>query len=140
MVIDKSLVDWKSLEGEGWDNLLLGNGFSINIWGEFGYKSLYDLAKGTQVDHPLEQKTVALFEHLRTTNFEDVLRVLYHAKLVDQQLGEPQQNDIIHLYENTKKALGSAVKYAHIPPNRADSAVINNGMWDFIKSSLPTTI
>ncbi len=85
------------------ENLLLGNGFSINIWEKFGYGTLFDLAKSDRVDVQLEAEGLALFDHLNSSNFEDVLRILYHAKLVDEQLGEPQKEGIQHLYENTKK-------------------------------------
>lgn len=123
--IDENLVQWDELSELGWENLLLGNGFSINIWEKFGYGTLFDLAKSDRVDVQLEAEGLALFDHLNSSNFEDVLRILYHAKLVDEQLGEPQKENIQRLYENTKNALGSAVNYAHIAPGVADVAEIN---------------
>ena len=53
------------------------------------------------------------------------MRILYHAKLVDEQLGSPQDAEITALYEGAKNALGSAVNFAHIPPALADVAEIN---------------
>ena len=105
LTIDESLVDWDEISSMDWGSLLIGNGFSINIWKRFGYDNLFDLAKGDVVDTPLSVKELALFEHLDSTNFEDVLRVLYHAKIVDEQLGNPQKVDINNLYKNTKNSL-----------------------------------
>ena len=34
--IDQNLVEWEELSELEWKNLLLGNGFSINIWSRFG--------------------------------------------------------------------------------------------------------
>lgn len=124
--INEELVNCDEISEGSWKNLLLGNGFSINIWERFGYGSLFNLAKGSLVDERLSKKSLALFDQLQSSNFEDVLRVLYHAKIVDEQLGSPQESSINKLYENTKKALGSAVTYAHIPPNTANVLEINH--------------
>lgn len=124
--IDENLVEWDELSSQDWKSLLIGNGFSINVWSKFGYGTLYDLAKSTDVDAPLSDKEIALFDHLGSSNFEDVLRILYHAKIVDEQLGSPQKADIDQLYVNTKNALASAVNFAHIAPNLIDAQKINN--------------
>lgn len=123
--IDENLVEWDELSSQDWKNLLVGNGFSINIWENFGYGTLYELAKSDVVDSPLSEKEECLFDHLGSSNFEDVLRILYHAKIVDEQLGDPQKENINNLYINTKCALACAVNYAHIPPNRINAAEIN---------------
>lgn len=124
--IDENLLEWGELSSQDWKNLLVGNGFSINIWEKFGYGTLYELAKSDAVDVPLSDKEIALFNHLGSSNFEDVLRILYHAKLVDEQLGSPQQEEINSLYINTKNALASAVSYAHIPHISTSALEINN--------------
>ncbi|MFT6909378.1 MAG: hypothetical protein ACJAS1_006094 [Oleiphilaceae bacterium] len=124
--IDENLVKWSELSSQDWKNLLIGNGFSINIWEKFGYGTLYDLAKSEDVDSPLSEKEVALFDHIGSSNFEDVLRILYHAKVVDEQLGDPQKEEINTLYVNTKNALAAAVNYAHIPSDSISAAEINN--------------
>jgi hypothetical protein len=123
--IDENLIEWDEISDSQWKNLLLGNGFSINIWSKFGYGTLFELAKSEDVELPLSEGGKALFEHLESSNFEDVLRILYHAKLVDEQLGNPQENDIDSLYTNTKNALASAVNFAHVPPNISDTETIN---------------
>ncbi|WLQ16404.1 DUF4917 family protein [Hahella aquimaris] len=126
--IDQNLVDWDELSELEWRNLLLGNGFSINIWRRFGYGTLFELARREDINHPLNAQSLALFEHIGSTNFEEVLRVLYHAKIVDQQLGNPQEVEITALYESVNNALGSAVNFAHIPRELADVSEINTGL------------
>lgn len=123
--IDENLVEWEELSKLEWKNLLLGNGFSINIWSRFGYGTLFEVAQKEDIDHQLTAQSLALFEHVGSANFEDVLRILYHAKLVDEQLGSPQDAEITALYEGAKNALGSAVNFAHIPPALANVAEIN---------------
>jgi hypothetical protein len=124
--VDANLLDWNEISDGEWKNIILGNGFSINIWEKFGYKTLFELAKSKDTDEPLNEDCIALFNHLGSTNFEDVLRIIYHAKLVDNQLGSPQKDEIDFLYNNTKKALASAVNFAHLPANLADMKTINS--------------
>lgn len=129
--IDPHLIAWIEIEDNSWKSLLLGNGFSINIWDRFGYKSLYEVAKGDEVKNPLDAQSVALFEKLSSNNFEDVLRVLFHARLVDEQLGAPQIASIEALYASTKNALAAAVNYSHVPHGIASLAKINHAFRNF---------
>lgn len=129
--IDHHLLDWQEIEGDGWESLLLGNGFSINIWERFGYNSLYEVAQSNDIETTLSQESIALFDHIGSSNFEDVLRILYHAKLVDQQLGNPQHDQIDQLYTNTKNSLAAAVNYAHVPPDFASIPAINQSLRSF---------
>ncbi|EJN18690.1 DUF4917 family protein [Pseudomonas sp. GM80] len=115
--VDSALLDWGEIAGDEWNGLLLGNGFSINIWSEFNYPSLFSVAQRVGLRPHLVRETLALFEHLRSSNFEDVLRVLYHSHLVDHQLGSPQVEQIEGLYSNTKNSLSAAVNFAHVPPD-----------------------
>jgi hypothetical protein len=129
--IDHHLLDWKEIKGDDWDSLLLGNGFSINIWGRFNYNSLYEMAQSQDVETRLNKESIALFEHIKSSNFEDVLRILYHSKLVDEQLGNPQHDQIDQLYINTKNSLAAAVNYAHIPPDFHSMPAINEALRGF---------
>jgi len=58
----RELVDWRTLEdlGHGWKSLLLGNGFSINIWKRFEYGSLFDISKRKDIGECLDEKSIAL--------------------------------------------------------------------------------
>jgi Domain of unknown function (DUF4917) len=129
--IDSHLIAWNEIESTSWKSLLLGNGFSINIWGRFAYKSLYEVAKLAEVQSPLDAQSVALFEKLNSSNFEDVLRVLFHARLVDELLGLPQSASIDTLYTSTKNALAAAVNYSHVPHNIDGLAAINEAFRNF---------
>ena len=40
--IDENLIDWKEITDHEWESIILGNGFSINIWEKFGYGTLYE--------------------------------------------------------------------------------------------------
>jgi hypothetical protein len=84
---NESLKKWDNLPTKEFKSLLLGNGFSINIWEKFNYDSLLELAKRESCDRKLPDEVVNLFTDLGSSNFEDVLRILYHAMLVDSQLG-----------------------------------------------------
>lgn len=123
--IDEHLIGWDEIAGVGWNSLLIGNGFSINVWQKFGYGTLYELAQTERIEHRLSADSIALFERIGSENFEDVLRVLFHAKLVDEQLGGLQEDRISDLYANTKNALAAAVNFAHVPHGMANVERIN---------------
>ena len=70
------LYRWDEIEEKGWDNLLLGNGFSINLSKKFDYKSLFQYAQDNGI---LSEKSQKLFEKFETKNFEEVLNKLYYT-------------------------------------------------------------
>lgn len=129
--VDSNLLDWEEIAKDKWGSLLLGNGFSINIWKEFNYPTLFQVAQRPTVKPNLMQESLALFEHLNSTNFEDVLRILYHSKLVDEQIGSPQAKQIDSLYSNTKNSLSAAVNYAHVPPDFRGLTELNSFFYKF---------
>ena len=129
--IDSHLVPWADLETQSWGSLLLGNGFSINIWSRFGYKSLFDVAKGDDIQPSLDESSVELFKKLGTSNFEDVLRALYYARMVDEQLNSPQQKEISALYSGIKNSLAGAVNYAHVPHGFTGLPAVNQAFRTF---------
>jgi hypothetical protein len=126
--IDPHLAAWQELEPYGWRSLLLGNGFSINIWERFAYTSLFNVATSGDVDPVLD---ATMFEKLGTSNFEDVLRALYHARIVDEQLNSPQRNEIEAIYSRTKNSLAAAVNFAHVPHGITALLLINNAFRSF---------
>ena len=82
---DKKLFDWNDIKNgyEGY-GIFLGNGFSQNIWKNFGYTSLFHLASNGEfkTKSPLEMSDINLFRQLKTENFETVLSALVTCKLV----------------------------------------------------------
>lgn len=129
--IDPHLVAWQEIVDDSWKSLLLGNGFSINIWPKFDYRSLFEVAKNEAINSQLNANSIALFGRLKSTNFEDVLRVLFHARLVDEQLNSPQKAAIDALYTNTKNALSAAVNYSHVPTRFDGLLTINRAFRAF---------
>lgn len=126
--IDSHLVAWPDIKPEDWRSLLLGNGFSINVWKRFAYTSLFDVATSGKV-RPILDTT--LFDKLGTNNFEEVLRALYHARIVDEQLNSPQRQEIEDIYSRTKKSLAAAVNLAHVPHGFAGLPEINTAFRNF---------
>ena len=57
-----------------WDNLLLGNGFSCNIWENYSYTSLLNFSKENMIEPILKESVLKIFKDLKTTNFEEVLK------------------------------------------------------------------
>ena len=96
--------EWKNEK----NSLLLGNGFSINIHHGFQYNSLLDNIdknKGLMYPHARD-----IFNKLDTSNFEEILRVVYHAYLVNFY----NLDAIKTLYLNIRKALIESVKLSHV--------------------------
>jgi hypothetical protein len=61
------LEKWSDVEdGTKWPTLLVGNGASVNLWGDFAYPSLYERAV-------LSAVAQAVFADLGVTNFETAL-------------------------------------------------------------------
>lgn len=112
--IDDALPHWDEIESLcEWSGLLLGNGFSQNIWARFGYKSLFETASqgGAQ---QLSAQDLALFHGLNTHNFEVVLSALSTSKLVANALA--QNADLLTARENSiRSALIAAVHDVHVP-------------------------
>lgn len=119
--LDHSLEDWADL---GWDeqglgtrpSLLIGNGFSQNIWPGFKYDSLFNRASQNNIIR-LADTDMAIFKAFRTDNFEDILRVLAESKAVSAVLN--QDCKLLQRHENRiREALIQAVHGVHIPPCR----------------------
>lgn len=93
--------------------MLVGNGFSRNLWSRFGYDSLFQLA--TQGNGAgLGNADRSLFKLLETTNFESVLSSLATSKTVLEALDQP--TDIVAERETSiRHALIEAVHSVHVP-------------------------
>lgn len=99
--------DWAKVSRAGeWPLLLVGNGASCAISSDFGYTSLRRVAN-------LSTDDVAVFNALRTSNFEAVLDYLRVAALVCEQLGH-DEHDVFDRYDSIKAALIEAINDHHI--------------------------
>ena len=111
--LDDNLEDWSELQQSEWSGLLIGNGFSRNLWERFGYDSLFRLAcQGNGA--ALGAADRSLFKQLKTTNFESVLSALATSKAVSEALDRPI--DFIAERETSiRQALIEAVYSVHVP-------------------------
>jgi hypothetical protein len=102
------LPDWQDiLPGTGWPVLLAGNGASRVVSNAFAYGSLLEAANLGVDDR-------ALFDQLGTSNFEEVLRALDFAALVQQQLGiDP--GPVLGRRQTIQNALVATVNHHHVP-------------------------
>ena len=113
--LDDSLQDWDDL---GWDeeghdprpSLLIGNGFSQNIWPGFNYNSLFEKALENSGDH-LTDADVSLFKHLNTRNFELVLSALATSKTVSVALD--QQSNSLEMDERSRSIREALIRAVH---------------------------
>jgi len=76
---------WANISERNWSAILLGNGASIAIHGEFAYSSLHSVADSKG----LLATTAPIFAKLGTTDFEHVLLACWYAEHVNVALGTP---------------------------------------------------
>ena len=105
------LLDWHDLASRHeWPTLLLGNGFSTNLWRAFCYQQLFAEA---QLAGP-EQK---LFARMKSTDFEEVLDALTTSITVNRALGI-EITELSRAKRAIRKGLFTAVRQIH-PPHRS---------------------
>lgn len=108
------IQNWNDIKSSDWDNLLLGNGFSLNIWNQYSYKSLYEYSKKNAIKPVLSDEIVGIFEELDTVNFEEVLKALAYAILVKKSIGEDDLQEYLDLYKTVQDNLFNTVEAVHI--------------------------
>ena len=107
------LKDWADLEDTcPWETLIVGNGLSINVWGEFAYPRLFERANFDRV-------TRRLFSDFETQNFETVLEALWHTEKTLSALGR-RTDRVTQLYRAVQSALFQAVRQVHVPWKRVN--------------------
>lgn len=120
---------WESIaERYQGGTLLLGNGASMAISPKFGYKSLYELV---QQQGLLGDEGNKLFRHFNTSDFELVLRLLWHAAKVNKALGVKDKKTEF-AYQRVRDALIAAVRDVHV--SYEDAQGYFPAMYDFLKS------
>lgn len=102
--------NWNDIKNLNWDNLLLGNGFSIGVSQKISYGSLLGIVDEYKVKMYPHARELFDEHKIGTTNFEEVLRVIYHAYLVNFW----NIDAIKTLYFNVRKSLIKAVNIAHV--------------------------
>lgn len=104
------IENWEEIKSNRFEALLLGNGFSIGISDRFKYESLLEQIDRYEI--PMYPMARDLFrkDKVNTHNFEEILRVIYHASLVNFY----NQSAIEQLYFNVQKSLIEAVYQSHV--------------------------
>jgi hypothetical protein len=109
------LTSWDEVESSAdWTGLLVGNGASVAVWGDFGYDSLFEVARSDRIGDPLGVEDTSLFDIFDTTNFEQVLASLKTARTVARAL-EIDIPELSQRYSSVQRALFEAVHAVHVP-------------------------
>ena len=90
-------------------SLVIGNGASIALHSKFEFSSLKEEAEKLKL---FNEDISQLFEEFKTSDFELILRLVWHTKLVNQHLGIVDER-IDLAYKNIKEALIAIVKEVH---------------------------
>lgn len=88
-------------------SLLLGNGFSIGLCEKFSYTSLLSSFNNQKIGNYLCTKK--LFDRLETSNFEEVLRAVFHAYIVSID----NKDALKVLYNDIKNSLIKKINEIH---------------------------
>lgn len=104
------LFRWKELEDKFCEGIVLGNGASIAIDPRFSYSSLFENAKEKGL---ITTNVAKIVNHLRTKDFELVLRMLWHAYHINRAL-EIDDSATSKAYEDLREALIQAVRQIHV--------------------------
>ena len=104
------IKDWKEIKDHYLNgSLIIGNGASVALHQKFRFDSLKDEAEKLELFNAEISK---LFIEFDTCDFELILRLVWHAKLVNNHLGVVDSK-VDSAYENIKKALIEVVKEVH---------------------------
>jgi hypothetical protein len=114
--LDK-VFPWKAIEADFSHGLILGNGASIAFDPRFAYHSLNDRAQALGLITPDIQR---VFDHLHTADFELVLRMLWHASMINQALAIPDVRTT-QAYEAVREALIAVIQAIHVPHNEVSA-------------------
>lgn len=104
------LLLWEDIADQFTDTLLLGNGASIALDNCFSYRSLLDHA---QRQAWITADVQAVFQHFGSTDFELVMRMLWHTFHVNRALGMPEKRTQ-QAYLDIRQALIHTVRETHI--------------------------
>lgn len=108
-----ALLNWAEISAYFTESVLvLGNGASRAIWEKYAYGSLYERAAQTH-GGLLTDEDRAVFDHLKTSDFEEVLRALNVAMTVNTAFQRDITKEQAH-HERIRRALIDAVTKIHI--------------------------
>jgi len=105
-----TIKKWKDIKGDFTHALLLGNGASIQLWGDFKYDSLWQAAKDTgDITEEIDNLAYALHTG---TNFELLLNKLFEVINVNKEF-DIKSDKIKNAYKSIQQALIKTVRKNH---------------------------
>ena len=105
-----AIKDWAEIKDNYENgNLIIGNGASVALHQKFRFDSLKEEAEKLRL---FNEDISKLFIEFDTSDFELILRLVWHAKLINKHLGIVDQK-LDSAYENIKQALIKVVKEVH---------------------------
>lgn len=121
------IKNWKDIEDQFGDEIILGNGSSIAIDTRFSYSSLFDYAR---VNGKFSPELIEVFKEFKTTDFEYVLRSLWGATKVNSALKIEEKLTLAN-YQSLRQALVETVREIH--PKHDDVAKHFNMIGEFLQ-------
>ncbi|WP_227591399.1 DUF4917 family protein [Acinetobacter shaoyimingii] len=107
---DYQIKEWAEIQHKYKNgSLVIGNGSSIALYSEFDFRSLKEKAEKSKF---FNNEISDLFNEFVTCDFELILRLVWHAKLVNKHL-QIDDKKINSAYENIKEALIKVVREVH---------------------------
>lgn len=122
------IVQWSAIKEQFQGNLLVGNGGSIALSGNFSYSSLYEYAKNKEL---LKPEAVAIFDKFQKKyrDFERVLFSLWQADYINGRfkVEKTEREKIRSGYVMIRRSLIDAVKDIHPEFGELQSDLANVG-------------
>lgn len=124
--INYRIHNWRSIESLFKNStLILGNGSSIAIHNQFAYSSL---KREAELNGSFDVDVQNLFEEFKTDDFEFILRLVWHAAIINEKLSIPDSRTQA-AYQQIREALITTVRKLHV-----QHQVINfNPLYNFTK-------
>lgn len=119
---------WNDIKSKFKSGLLLGNGASVAINNDFNYSSLKNYAESKGY---LNNEVKKLFQTFETTDFEFILRIVWHSYLVNKAL-DLKDKKTEEAYLSIRDALINSVRDIHCNYDEAKSKFDN--MYNFTKN------
>lgn len=108
-------------------SLIIGNGASMALHSKFGFSSLKEKAEELLL---FNEDISMLFKEFDTTDFELILRLVWHAKLINEKLNI-EDCKTNQAYENIKNALIQVVREVHCTRDQIEDQLPQ--LYDFTK-------
>ena len=103
------LLDWNDITDDFVDGLIIGNGASIALDERFSYSSILEYALQNDL---LSADVQSIYKHLHTSDFELVLRIVWHASHLNEAL-EIADSKTVDAYYGIRSALIETVRAVH---------------------------